>query len=99
MAEMKLGVVKEIVEAAGMGISYAYEDLVFLDHNALLLQFTGERDRVLVHTNTEADSSRTEEVIDILKLEAQEKEMTFLDGSQYALSQGEDEQIHIEFMQ
>lgn len=35
-----LGRVKDIVEAAGMTISYVYEDLVFIDHNAFLLQFT-----------------------------------------------------------
>lgn len=40
MPERKLGVVKDIVEAAGMGIAHVYEDLVFLNHNAFLLQFT-----------------------------------------------------------
>ncbi len=44
---MKLGVIKEIVEATGMSLSYAYEDLVFLDHNALLLQSTQDSDTVL----------------------------------------------------
>jgi DNA-binding IclR family transcriptional regulator len=34
-----LGQVKELVESLGMEISYAYEDLVFLQHNGFLLQF------------------------------------------------------------
>lgn len=46
---MKLGVVKEIVEATGMGVSYAYEDLIFLDHNALLLQFTDALVFFIIH--------------------------------------------------
>ena len=49
-----LGVVKEIVEAAGMGISYVYDDLVFIDHNALLLQFAGNDWEILIHINQEA---------------------------------------------
>ena len=96
-AEKKLGVVKEIVEAAGMGISYAYEDLVFLDHNALLLQFTQESGRVLVHINREADREIVGKAVSLLKLEAGEKEMTFIDGGEYALSQDGGENIHIEF--
>ncbi|MCW5204135.1 hypothetical protein VU11_06630 [Desulfobulbus sp. US2] len=95
---MKLGVVKEIVEATGMGISYAYEDLVFLDHNALLLQFTQDSDTVLVHTNREADTEPAQATLAALKQAAREREMIFLDGQVYALTQGEDEQINIEFI-
>jgi hypothetical protein len=95
---MKLGVVKEIVEATGMGISYAYEDLVFLDHNALLLQFTQDSDKVLVHTNQEAAKEPAQATIAALQQAAQEREMTFLDGRVYTLTQGEDEQINIEFI-
>ncbi|MCI5134763.1 MAG: hypothetical protein D3920_06755 [Candidatus Electrothrix sp. AW2] len=95
---MKLGVVKEIVEATGMGVSYAYEDLIFLDHNALLLQFTDESDTVLVHTNQEADMGLAQEAIAALKEAAQAREMTLLDGSKYTLSQGEDEQINLKFI-
>jgi hypothetical protein len=95
---LKLGVVKEVVEATGMGISYAYEDLVFLDHNALLLQFTDDSDKVLIHINREAKSEPVQASIAALKQAAQEREMIFLDGRTYALTQGEDEQINIEFI-
>ncbi|MCI5148761.1 MAG: hypothetical protein D3916_05115 [Candidatus Electrothrix sp. MAN1_4] len=95
---LKLGVIKEIVEATGMGISYAYEDLVFLDHNALLLQFTDASDKVVMHINQEADTELIQASIAALKKAAQEREMTFLDGYTYALTQGEDEQISIEFI-
>ncbi len=98
MTEKKLGVVKNIVEATGMSISYAYEDLVFLDHNALLLQFTEESDKLLLRTNSEADKEAMKEVVAVLKGLAQEKEMTFLDGGEYVLSQGDGENISIEFI-
>ncbi len=40
MTTRELGLVREVLTAAGMDISYAYEDLIFLEHNGFLLQFT-----------------------------------------------------------
>jgi hypothetical protein len=34
-----LGVVREVINTVGHEITYAYDDLVFVDHNAYLLQF------------------------------------------------------------
>lgn len=34
-----LGLVKEALEQIGIEVSYAYEDLVFIQHNHFLLQF------------------------------------------------------------
>ena len=62
-----LGIVKTIVEAAGMGISYAYDDLVFLDHNAFLLQFTDNDKEILIHTNSEAEGGEINDSVARLK--------------------------------
>ena len=97
MSVMKLGVVKEIIEEAGMGISYAYEDLVFLDHDAFLLQFTEESDKVLLHINTEANRDSLATQIADLKQRAEAKEMVFVDGKEYTLVQGEGEQLTLAF--
>ena len=34
-----LGVVKQLLEEIGMEITYAYDDLIFIQHNPVLLQF------------------------------------------------------------
>ena len=94
----KLGVVKEVLEAVGMEIAYAYEDLVFPNHNALLLQFTDDSDKVLVHINQEAEKKPVQATIAALQQAATEREMTFLEGCEYAVTQGEDKQINIEFI-
>ena len=87
-----------LLEAAGMEIAYAYEDLVFPDHNALLLQFTDDSDKVLVHINQEAEKETVQATIAALQQAATEREMTFLEGCEYAVTQGEDEQVNIEFI-
>ncbi len=37
-----LGEVRDIVQATGLDISYAYEDLVFSDHSVFILRFADE---------------------------------------------------------
>lgn len=92
-----LGVVKEIVESIGMNISYAHEDLVFMEHNAFLLQFTSKNDEILVHQNKEADLEIVAGDIDRLKASASHKAIKIERGSVYKLSQEDDENIRITF--
>ena len=93
-----LGIVKTIVESAGMGISYAYDDLVFLDHNAFLLQFTDNDKEILIHANSEAEGMEIRDSIARLKNVAASHAITFTDGGLYTLTQMDDENIRIEFL-
>jgi len=95
----QLGVVKNIVESAGMGISYAYDDLVFIDHNAFLLQFTDNNSELMIHVNSEVDESAIQADIIRLKAEATAKKMSLRGGNKYTLSQGDDENIRLEFIE
>lgn len=97
MGLKQLGIVKEIVEAAGMGISYTYEDLVFIEHNAFLLQFADKDNEVLIHINQEAEGSTIQADIARLKAEASARKMILRDGIYYTINQGDDENIHLEF--
>ena len=90
-------IVTEIVESSGMGISYAYEDLVFLEHNAFLLEFTASDKELLIHTNSEAEADGVKDSIAKLKSVAGIHGMTLMDGGLYTLTQADDENIQIEF--
>ncbi len=94
-----LGLVTEIVESAGMGISYAYEDLAFLEHNAFLLEFTADNKELLIHTNSEAEASEIKDSIAKLINVAATYGMTFTDGGRYTLTPADDENIRIEFFE
>ena len=93
-----LGIVKEVVESAGMSISYAYDDLVFIDHNAFLLQFTDKDGECFIHINFEADEQELTEDIARLKKEASARDMYMLSGKYYRLHQDSDENIRLEFI-
>ena len=92
-----LGIVKQIVEEAGMGISYVYEDLIFVEHNAYLLQFTEKEQEVMIHKNNEADETMLSLDIGRLQEVALDKGMRFLRGQNYTMDQDEEEQVRLEF--
>lgn len=92
-----LGLVTEIVESAGMGISYAYEDLVFLEHNAFLLEFTANDTELLIHINSEAKESEVKDFVARLQNIGAAHGLTFTNGGRYTLTQADDENIRIEF--
>lgn len=97
MSERKLGVVKDIVEAAGMGIAHVYEDFVFLNHTAFLLQFTEDSSRLLLRINREADKETVADGAAQLKQAAQEHGMQLADGGGYALAPDGEESVRLEF--
>lgn len=89
--------IKEIVETAGMAVSFAHEDLVFLDHNGFLLQFTDNDKEVLIHLNAEADKEVISRDVGQLAESAVSHDMRFVQGSFYSLYEEEDDSIRIEF--
>lgn len=92
-----LGKVKTIVEAAGMGISYAYDDLVFLEHNSFLLQFTDNDREITVHVNSEADEATVHCDIERLQEAACNHTMQCARGGHYTLVPEGEDSIRIEF--
>ena len=97
MSLKPLGMVKTIVEAAGMGISYAYDDLVFLEHNSFLLQFTDNDHEVTIHVNSEADEATVHGDIERLQQVALNHTMQFTRGGFYTLVPEGEDAIRIEF--
>ena len=94
-----LGKVKELVESVGMGVSYAYEDLVFLEHNAFLLQFGEDNQSLIVHINEEAACSEVAEGLANLEKAAPSYAFQLIKGKDYRLTQAGDEKITLEFLQ
>ncbi len=80
-----------------MSIAHVYEDLVFLNHNALLLQFTEESSRMLLRINREAEQETVIGGVLLLKQAAREHGMQFADGGGYALAQDGEESVRLEF--
>ena len=98
MSTRALGTVREILESAGMGISYAYEDLIFPEHNAFILQFSDKEQEVLIHINEEANEDALASSLALLQEKAMENKMVFSKAGHYRLNQADEENITIEFL-
>lgn len=98
MSTRKLGTVREALTAAGMDLTYAYEDLVFPEHNAFLLQFTDKENELLIHKNAEAREDELTDAVNLLQQKATEVGLIFTPGQRYRISQDENENIEIEFL-
>lgn len=56
-----LGLVREMLSGMGLTPTYAFEDLVFVEHNAFLLQF--EEETVGLHVNAECPDPELEPLV------------------------------------
>ncbi len=98
MTARQLGLVREALTSVGMDISYACEDLVFLEHNGFLLQFTENERELLVHINCNALEEKLADAVSLLQRKAEEVGLAVSMGKRYRLHQDDDEEtIRLEF--
>lgn len=50
-----LGHIREVITAMGLEVTHAFDDLVFIEHNAFLLQMEEEGEKVSLYFNTDSD--------------------------------------------
>ena len=98
MTTRKLGLVREAVTAAGMDISYAYEDLVFLEHTGFLLQFGDNPYEIHIHINAEANEEDLAEAVALLRTKGIPLDLIFRRSGRFRLRKTDDaESIQLEF--
>lgn len=93
-----LGLVKEVLEKVGAEVSYAYEDLVFIKHNHFLLQFGKSGDILFFYANVEVGPEDSNIQYDILAKTAGARGISLIDQGMYRLSEGEGENLSLEFL-
>jgi hypothetical protein len=82
MAEKKvsyrsLNKVKELIELMGFAISYPFDDLVFVDTNAFLIQYDDLNDNKFnVHFNTDLDLEAKNELMEQFKKAGEKKALS-----------------------
>jgi hypothetical protein len=92
-----LGIVKEVVEAIGHEITYAYEDLVFIEHNDYLIQFASEPNLLELFFNTECPAEEADAIAQKVVPAALSKGLFVNRKGTYTMTEGEYENIRITF--
>jgi len=92
-----LGTVQDMLAQLGHEITYAYDDLVFVQHNPFLLQFGATGDRLFFYANVEEPAVETGRHFDNLLAQAESRGITLINRGSYEISQGEGENLSLAF--
>ncbi len=88
MQELKsLGKARSIVEqATQLKVTYAYDDLVFIEHNPFLLRFDVEKsDQMFLHFNVDCEDTEVEKLEKALTNVAKKEGMALTKAEPYEL--------------
>lgn len=91
--------IQMLVEKFGLKITYAYDDLVFVEHNAFLLKMGEHGEDVSVYVNVDADKKQYPAIIDKLVDDGKKEELIVRYNGKFNLTDAGDEQIQIEFLE
>lgn len=100
MSLLPLGIAKEVVEAVDLEISYAYDDLVFVEHNPFLLQYDERSPKSFnLFFNRECDEVHAANLEKRLIGAAADREFALENCGSYALSESAegDKEVQLQF--
>jgi hypothetical protein len=94
-----LGTVMQLLEELGHEVTYAYEDLVFIDHNDFLLQFENTGSALNLFFNRNCPGDEAEKIEQIIVPAADRKGLSITIKGRYHISGQEDDNLRIEFFE
>jgi hypothetical protein len=93
-----LGMIKEMLEQIGIEVTYAYEDLIFIEHNHFLLQFGKVGEILFYAANIATTEAEAQQFFTAVQTAASGKGITLLRRGPYQLTAGDDEKMSLHFL-
>jgi hypothetical protein len=93
-----LGKITAILTDLGLEVTYAYDDLVFVQHSAFLLQFTDTPNELKLFTNSECDPVEANTVASSIVLAFDQERFVADPAGKYTLSQNADNTLQLKFI-
>lgn len=91
--------IQKTVESLGLSITYAYDNLVFTEHNTFVLQMGEKGESVAVYLNNDLDEPvRPEMIRKVIEAGAKEQLVITHKGF-YSLEESQGENVQIKFNQ
>jgi hypothetical protein len=97
MSERQLGKITAVLADLGLEVTYAYDDLVFVQHSAFLLQFRDDPSRLKLFVHTECDPKETDRVAGLVIEGLNGSGFEVVSAGRYFLTPNEDETLNVEF--
>jgi hypothetical protein len=89
--------IQKVVESLGLSITYAYDDLIFIEHNAFVLQMGEKGELVEVYLNNELDKPVHSEMIRKVTEAGAKEELIITHKGYYSLEEAQGENVQIKF--
>lgn len=87
-----------VVEKLGLKITYAYDDLIFVEHNAFIIKMGMRGEDIYVYVNIDADVKEYPAIIENLVGEAKKNGLIVKYSGRFKMADAGNEQIQIEFL-
>lgn len=94
-----LSLLMDITSAAGLEVTYEYDDLVFVSHNIFIYRFTEIGEQVDIIFNQECEIKAEKQLMATLLNAAQKNGIILSRKGYYNLSKADDQNINIEFFE
>lgn len=95
-----LGKAKEIIDSIGINISYAFDDLLFIEDYPIIIRFDDENPgNLFFHTDIDCNPAEFEQIRKRLTVAAKLREWTITDAGRYQIAPKEgEEELEISFL-
>lgn len=94
-----LGMITEVIEQMDLEVTYAYEDLVFISHNAFLLRMGDQGERVHLYFNQESHTDKRNPIQEQLTALGTLRGLKIVNSGTYTMVPREDDQMDIHFQE
>jgi hypothetical protein len=91
--------IQYVLEKLGLKITYAYDDLIFVEHNAFIIKMGERGEDVSVYVNIDADVKEYPSIIEKLSHEGNKEELTVKCNGKFKMTDAGNEHIQIEFLE
>jgi hypothetical protein len=98
MSERSLGKMTALLKNLDLEVTYAYDDLVFVQHSAFLLQFTDNPAQLKLFSNTDCDPKEAGAIISDVVGEFAKAGVDVLPSGRFSLKPNDNETLDIEFL-
>ncbi len=94
-----LGLISAMIEEMGLEVTYAYEDLIFISHNAFLLRMGEKGEEVYLYFNQECEFDKRGEILKTITELGASRKLEIIDSGTYEMEPRDDEQLDIRFVE
>ena len=96
-----LGRVRNMIQAVSLDISYAYDDLVFVEPNAFLIRFDlKDPSKIYIHFNVDCEEGEATRLLKALSQLATKEGLILVEECKYDMSSNEEtEEIELRFVE